>query len=169
MGKEMQNLLKKGKIIHRIARSSDIKALVSERFKGGFEGRLWSFITHQHTRHYLDHLGYIVEAYNNSWHSGIRMAPSEVNLHNAAEARHNLALRYACHIDRTPKYAISNLARVTRGTDVLGKTYEDEWVLKLFRIIRFSTIFQPPLYMLEDLAGDKMNGLFYEKKLSRVR
>lgn len=169
MGKEMQDLLKKEKIIHRIARNPDIKAAVAERFNRTLKGRLWRFFTHQHTRRYLNVLGDIVKAYNNSWHSGIRMVPSEVNLYNAARARHNLALRYNCHIERKPKYAVGDLVRVTRSKAVFGKAYEGEWTLELFRIIRISTIRQPPVYMLEDLAGDKIDGLFYEEELSRVR
>lgn len=41
--------------------------------------------------------------------------------------------------------------------------------MALFEIIRISTTRYPPGYFLKDLAGEDIDGLFYEEELSRVR
>ncbi|KAJ8666651.1 hypothetical protein QAD02_008313 [Eretmocerus hayati] len=43
------------------------------------------------------------------------------------------------------------------------------WTRELFEIVRISTTRQPPVYFLQDLAGEDINGLFYEEKPSRVQ
>ena len=77
-----------------MVRNPDIKAAVVERFNRTLKGRLWRYFTHKNTYRYIDILQKIVDAYNNSWHSGTKMAPAKVNLYNAAKTYQNLAQRY---------------------------------------------------------------------------
>lgn len=110
----------------------------------------------------------IVQSYNNSWHSAIKMAPSAVNFYNANKVRENLVHRYAIKHPHTHKYNVQDLVRVSRVRTAFRKAYEGGWTLELFRIVRIDTSRQPPVYILEDLAGDKIDGYFYEQELSRV-
>ena len=85
LGKEMQQVLKNNSINYRVVRNPDIKAVVVERFNRTLRDRLWRYFTHTNTYRYIDILQKIVDAYNNSWHSGTKMVPAKVNLHNAAK------------------------------------------------------------------------------------
>lgn len=153
-----------------MVRDPDIKAAIAERFIRTLKGRIWRFFTHTHTRRYIDVLDKIVSCYNNSWHSGIKMVPSKVNLENAAKARRNLILRYGDkQVLRKPKYSVGDLVRVSRARTAFRKAYEGGWTLELFRIARINTTRPPPVYILEDLDGEKIDGYFYEEQLSRVR
>lgn len=168
LGREVQQLLKKRNIIYRTVRDPDIKAAVAERFIRTLKERMWRYFTHLHTRRYIDVLDNIVQSYNNSWHSAIKMAPSAVNFYNANKVRENLVHRYAIKHPHTHKYNVQDLVRVSRVRTAFRKAYEGGWTLELFRIVRIDTSRQPPVYILEDLAGDKIDGYFYEQELSRV-
>ena len=80
LGKEIQQVLKKNSINYRVVRNPDIKAAVVERFNRILIGRLWWYFTQTNTHRYIDILHKIVDAYNNSWHSGTEMVPAKVNL-----------------------------------------------------------------------------------------
>ena len=90
----MQQVLKQNSINYRVVRNPDIKAAVVERFNRTLEGRLWRYFTHTNTYRYIDILQKIVDAYNNSWHSGTKMVLAKVNLYNASKAYQNPAQRY---------------------------------------------------------------------------
>lgn len=170
ISREVQQLLKKRNITYRVARDPDIKAAIAERFIRTLKGRIWQYFTYSHTRRYIDVLDKIVSCYNNSWHSGIKMIPSKVNLENADEARRNLTRRYSCkQAIRKPKYSVGDLVRVSRAKTAFRKAYEGGWTLELFKISRINSTRPPPVYILEDLDGEKIDGYFYEEQLSRVR
>ena len=169
IGKEMQKVLKKNNIAYRVVRNPDIKAAVVERFNRTLKSRLWRYFTHKNTYRYIDVLQKIVHAYNDSWHLATKMVPASVNLYNAAKARQNLAQRYKVTRTRLPKYKVGDLVRVSRANVPFKKAYEGGWTLELFRIKRVSTDRQPPVYSVEDLQGEVIDGFFYEEELSRVR
>ena len=169
VGREMQQILKKNNITYRTVRDPDVKAAIAERFIRTLKSRIWRYFTYKHSRRYIDVLDSIVQSYNNSWHSGIKMKPSQVTLLNAKNARQNLERRYALKKQRTPKYQVGDLVRVSRAKTAFRKAYEGDWTLELFKIIRIDDFRQPPVYILEDLAGEKIDGYFYEEQLTRVR
>ena len=89
-------------------------------------------------------------------------------MYNVVQAYQNLAQRYNTVRVRYPKYKVGDLVCVSRAKLVFKKAYESGWTLELFRILRISTERQPPVYTLEDLDGEPIEGFFYEEELSRV-
>ena len=90
-------------------------------------------------------------------------------LENAAVARPNLMERYAYTRDRTPKYSVNDLVRISRAKNVFEKGYESGWTVELFKIDRISETRNHVVYFLKDLSGEEIEGFFYEQELSRVR
>ncbi|KAJ8685931.1 hypothetical protein QAD02_021724 [Eretmocerus hayati] len=70
---------------------------------------------------------------------------------------------------RDPELSVGDLVRVTRASNVFWEGYTRGWTLELFKIARISTTRQPPVYFLQDLAGEDIDGFSYEEELSRVR
>ncbi|KAJ8680987.1 hypothetical protein QAD02_016774 [Eretmocerus hayati] len=97
------------------------------------------------------------------------MAPASVTIYNAGEACRNMIASHSKTVSRDPKLAVGDLVRVTRASNVFRKGYMRGWTLELFKIVRISTTRQPPVYFLQDLAGEDIDGLFYEEELSRVQ
>ena len=169
VGRELQEVLKRDGIQFRIVRSPDVKMAIAERFIRTIKERLWRYFTHKNTRRNVDILQDVVNSYNHSKHSSIKMEPASVTIHNAHEARENLETRYGRVKYRKPKYSVDDLVRVSRARNVFAKGYEGGWTLELFKITRISEARQPPVYYLRDLADEDIEGYFYEHELSRVR
>ena len=88
----------------------------------------------------------------------------------ASLARENLAHRYANHLTtKEPKYSVGDLVRISSAKNLFEKTYEGAYTEELFKIIRVSRSRPPIAYFLQDLAGEEIDGIFYEQELSRVQ
>lgn len=169
LGQEMQRVLKKNNIQFRVARSPDIKAAVAERFIRTLKGRLWRYFTYTKNYRYLDVLQKIVESYNNTIHSAIKMTPASVTLQNANIARKNLNRRYGQKAHKPPRYKVGDLVRVSRAKSAFDKGYEGGWTEEIFKIERISASRPPHVYILKDLREEEIEGIFYEEEICRVR
>ncbi|KAL7292716.1 hypothetical protein TKK_0013839 [Trichogramma kaykai] len=174
ISRETLTLFKKKNIQHRVVRNPDIKAAIAERFIRTLKERIWRYFTHHRTRRFLDVLPKIVQAYNNTVHSSIKMTPVSVNLNNAALARKNLENRYklppsSYNRRKKLKYKIGDLVRISRAKNAFAKGYEGGWTIEIFKIKHISEARQPAVYYVEDLAGEPIDGFFYEQELTRVR
>ena len=169
VGAATQIYLKNAKIGFRVARNPDVKAAVVERFNRTLKERIWRYFTYTKNKRYIDVLQNIVDAYNRSYHSAIKMAPQDVTLNNVRIARANLLHRYACKRTRIPKYKVGDLVRISSSKAAFAKGYEGGWSKEIFLIIRISIQPQPPVYFLRDLQGEDIDGVFYEEELTRVQ
>lgn len=166
----VQNVFKEFNIEFRLIRNPDAKCAIVERVIKTIKHRLWRYFTYKNTRRYIDVLPSIVHSYNHTVHSGIKMTPASVNLQNADVARCNLIKRYSVKRKKSikPKYKVGTLVRISRAPEVFRKAYESGWTLELFRIARVSCARQPPVYTLEDLNGEIIDGVYYEQELCHV-
>ena len=172
LGVNFQNFLRNREISFRVSRDPVVKAAIVERFNRTLKERMWRFFTHQNTHRYIDVLQKLVSAYNNARHSSINMCPSKDTLYNAAEAHRNIQRRFSKIKKpvKKPKYRAGDLVRVSRARGVFEKGYEVGWSEELFvikRVInwRFNS---PVVYELQDLAGEEIDGHFYEQELADV-
>lgn len=172
IGSALQNILKKHNIQFRVARNPDIKAAIVERLNRTLKQRLWRYFTHHNTHRYIDVIQKIVDAYNNTLHSGTKMRPVEVNLFNAARARANLERRAIRQnkqgVVNTAKYKPGDYVRVSRAKGVFAKGYEynfSEEILRVKRVLQKQGIY---IYELEDLKKELIDGFFYAEELTLV-
>lgn len=168
VNKKFQAYLKTKDIIFRLVRDPDVKAACIERFIRSLKTRLWRYFTHKQTKRYIDVLQKFINSYNKTVHSSIGLEPACVDLYNAHIARKNLRNRYIQKI-RKPKYAIGTFVRVSRAPNVFRKGYERGWSNELFKITRVSTSRPPPVYFLEDLNDEPIDGFYYEEELNPVK
>ncbi|XP_033209958.1 uncharacterized protein LOC117168426 [Belonocnema kinseyi] len=100
------------------------------------------------------------------------MQPSDVTLENASIARKNLQRRYLKNNKKKKaKYRVGDVVRISRTRGTFEKGYESGWSEELFIIKRIITwrTYSPVVYELEDLAGEVIDGLFYEQELADVK
>ncbi|CAD6239803.1 GSCOCG00012570001-RA-CDS, partial [Cotesia congregata] len=81
-------------LLDKTARNPDVKAAVVERVNRTLKERMWRYFTHRKTYRYIDILQQLVEAYNHTKHSSIRMEPAAVTLSNAKEALMNIQKKF---------------------------------------------------------------------------
>lgn len=89
LNKSFQALMKNHSIT-QFATASDLKASVVERFNRMLKTRMWRYFTAQNTRHYLELLPNLLEGYNRSYHTSIKMTPAEVRPENTDQVFRNL-------------------------------------------------------------------------------
>src|SRR6478609_8717632 len=80
-----QSYLKTNDIVHYTSENDDIKCALVERYNRTLKTRMWRYFTHTNTLRYIDVLADLVKSYNDTNHSSIKTAPSQVSIHNATE------------------------------------------------------------------------------------
>lgn len=174
IGRTLQTFLKENDIRFRVVRNPDVKVAIVERFNRTLKERMWRYFTHKNTRRYFDVLQDIVRAYNHTRHSSTRMQPATVTRENARIARENITRRWpkgkvsSEKRGRKVKFRVGDFVRISSAKAAFEKGYEARWSEEIFRIHRVLVWRKPPVYELADLAGEVVDGIFYEQELARV-
>ncbi|XP_031780989.1 uncharacterized protein LOC116416446 [Nasonia vitripennis] len=95
------------------------------------------------------------------------MAPAAVTIYNAQQAKRNMDLRYKTQ-ERKPKYSVRDIVRISKTKGTFEKGYEANWSEEVFKIIKVLKHRKPPVYELEDLNGEFIDGIFYEEELTVI-
>ena len=152
--------------IHFYVTFSENKAAVVERFNRTLKSRMWRYFTHNNTYRYVDVLQELVSGYNASPHKGVGMAPIEVNDSNPLKIWKKY---YSQGVNRKPfKFAIKDHVRISRDKGVFAKGYVQSWSEEHF-VIESRLRRTPNVYVLRDLSGETLQGIFYEEQLQRVK
>lgn len=166
----VQKFLSDEKIQFRVARNPDIKAAVVERFNRTLKERMWRYFTYSRTHKYIHVLQQIVDAYNHSKHSSIKMTPAAVTIDNAGYAWRNIQNRFTKEKPRKSsfKYKVGDYVRISKSKGAFEKGYEGNWSKEFFQITKAVLKQSLPTYELKDLAGEAIEGFFYEPELVLV-
>lgn len=170
VGKVFQKCLNDNDIHFRTVSNPDVKAAVVERFNRTLKERMYRYFTHKNTKRYIDVLQLLVDAYNNTRHSTIKMEPASVTIYNAHKARKNLVKRGKQRqpLRKNPKYKTGMYVRISREKNIFEKGAEKSWseeVFKITNVLKRQALF---IYKLADLQGEDIEGFFYPEELSAV-
>jgi hypothetical protein len=159
-----QAMLKKNNIHFYTSENEDIKAAVVERFNRTLKTKMWKYFTYKNTLKYIDILGDLLHSYNNTYHSSIRMAPSQVDPSNA-----DIILKRLYPIKPKPKwkYVVGDRVRMSKAKRVFKKGYLPNWTDEIFTIARCYPT-HPVTYGLDDYDGESIKGKFYEFEIQKI-
>ena len=163
---ETKRLFKSHDINYYTTKNPDVKAAVVERWNRTIKTRMWRYLTHKNTYRYIDVLDDLVKAYNKSKHRTIKMAPVDVSDERVLEVWRNMRPKQIKA--GKPKFRVGDTVRITREKKFFQKGYETKWSEEMFKIKRVVTHIKP-VYELEDLNGEVLDGYFYEPELQRVK
>lgn len=152
---------------------SQHKAAVIERFNRTMQGLMRRYFTSQggKTRRYIDVLPKLVNLYNNSVHSTIKMKPSQVTIHNVKAVYENTHRRHQHRIPMniyTQQFQLGDKVLLRRARGKLDAKYSSNWSPEIFvitNIIRKKPLF---LYQLKDSDRRQIREKFYGSELQRV-
>ena len=105
---------------------------------------------------YYNVLNDIVETYNNTFHSSIKMKP--INVENDSFAEYNEESN-----EKDSKFKISDHVRVSKFKNIVPKGYAPNWSEEIFFIKKTKNTV-PWAYIISELNGEEIVGSFYEKK-----
>lgn len=172
-GKEFFNLtfeklMKKHNIVH-FATGSDLKASVIERFNRTLKTRMWRYFTAKNTRRYIDIIQDLLDSYNNSYHSSIKMKPSEVTPAKTLQIFENLygTLPLKTELPQF-KFKEGDIVRISKYRGIFDKKYEQSFTDEYFTVTECIPRV-PPVYKLRDIHGEILKGTFYEAELQKVK
>src|SRR3989441_7189061 len=111
--------------------NDDIKCALVERFNRTLKTRMWRYFTYSSSLRYIDVLPSLVKSYNDSKHSSIKMAPSQVTVHNEPELRSRTV-----KMKVKPSLAIDDWVRISETRRVVTKGYLPSWTREVFKVVR---------------------------------
>ena len=144
------------------------KSSVIERFNRTLKSKMFKQFTIQNSTVFTDILPRIVEAYNNTFHSTIKMTPQEASL----KKNESIAYLNSYHDEPFPKFKKPSFkegdkVRISKYRGIFDKSYKGNWSEELFVIYKTQPTI-PITYRIKDLLGEDIKGSFYEQELQKA-
>lgn len=152
--------------INHYSTFSVMKASIVERLNRTLKEKMWKLFSLQGNYKWQKILPKIVEDYNNTRHSKIKMAPNQVNKMNE-----KILLKTVYNnikIAGIGKLKVDDLVRISRHKGLFEKGFTPNWSTEVFRITRIQ-ITNPVTYLIEDLQNQPISGCFYQFELQKTK
>ena len=162
LNSSFQTFLSTNGIRFYTSENDDIKCALVERFNRTLKTRMWRYLTYSNMLRYIDVLPSLVKSYNESKHSFIKMAPSQVTVHNESELR-----RRTVRTKTRPLLANGDWVRISETRRVFKKGYLPSWTREVFKVVHVHST-DPPTYSINDYSDAPIKGKFYEQELHKV-
>src|SRR5208282_3561990 len=120
---------------------------------------MWRYFTEYKTKKYIDVLPKLLNQYNNSYHSTIKMTPTE-----GSDPKNKIIYIYAINMDK-PKFKIGDRVRIYKYKKEFAKGYETNWTEEIF-VVSVIQKTNPITYRIKDLNGEPIIGSFYSQELN---
>lgn len=143
---------------------SEKKASIVERVQRTLRARIGRLFTQNDNHNWIDHIDAIVDSYNHTYHSSIKMKPAQVSEEDFTKIRMRL---FPGQSAEPVKYRVGQKVRIFAQDKTFSKEFEGRWTKEIFRIKEVKQT-QPATYLLEDLDKEPVLGSFYREELQHV-
>ena len=157
-----QNLLK-SLDIEWFETYNTVKAQVVERFNRTLKDRMYKYFTANDTKRWIDILPDLVNNYNSSYHSSIKMTPMQA-VESPQKAWDNLYKKQTSK--SKPKFAPGEFVRISKYRGKFTRGYTANYTNEVF-VITDVLKTTPVTYQIAEIRNaDKIIGTYYEEELS---
>ena len=127
---------------------------------------MYRYFTHARTLRFVEVLQDLLTSYNNTVHSSIKVAPSQVTLQNESKILKTL---YPPKKGGLPlyKFSVGDHVRILQSRLPFQKGYLPAWSEELF-LVQERMPTEPPTYRIKDLADEVIEGRFYAEEIQKV-
>ena len=131
------------------------KSVVAERFIRTLKSKIYKYMASISKNVYIDKLDEIVDEYNNTYRTTIKMKPIDVkdNTYINPDKETN---------DKDPKFKVGDRVRISKYKTIFTKGYMSNWSEEAFVIKKVKNTV-PCTYVVNDLNDEEIMGAFYEK------
>ena len=166
--KHVKDLLEKSSI-KLYSTENEEKSSVVERWNRTIKSKMWKQFTVQGNTMYLDMLPKLVNQYNNTKHSSIKMTPVEAsNKKNEGTVYFNLYGDMETSKQK-PKFKVGDKVRISKyKRNVFDKGYTPNWTEEIFTIDKIQYT-NPITYKIKDLNDETIEGSFYEPESLKAK
>ena len=109
---------------------------------------------------YINKLNTIVNKYNNTYHTTIKMKPIDVKDNTYINT--NKEINY-----KDPKFKVGDYVRISKYKNIFAKGYMPNWSEEVFVVNKIKNTV-PWTYIIHDLNGEEITGTFYENELQKT-
>ena len=136
------------------------KSVIAERFIKTLKSKIYKYMTSISKNVYIDKLDAIVDEYNNTYHTTIKMKPIDV--------KGNTYINTSKEINNEdPKFKVGDRVRISKYKNIFAKGYMPNWSEEVFVIKKVKNTI-PWTYVINDLNSEEIIGTFYEKELQKT-
>ena len=134
------------------------------------KNRMWKMFSANNSIVYWDKLDKLVDDYNSTKHSSIKMTPIEASKkENEKKVFANLYGDLIYLKPKKPKFSIGDKVRISKyKRRLFDKGYTPKWTEEVF-VVDKVMLKKPVTYKIVDLLGEKIEGSFYEKELQKAK
>ena len=136
------------------------KSVVAERFIRTLKSKIYKYMTSISKNVYTDKLNDIVDEYNNTYHTTIKMKPIDVKDNTYINADKEIN-------NKDPKFKVGDCVRTSKYKNIFAKGYMPNWSEEVFVIKKVKNTV-PWTYVINDLNAEEITGTFYEKELQKT-
>ena len=136
------------------------KSVVAERFIRTLKSKIYMYMTSISKNLYIDKLDDIVDEYNNTHHTTIKMKPIDVKDNTYINADKEIN-------NKDPKFKVGDHVRISKYKNIFAKGCTPNWSEEVFVIKKVKNTV-PWTYVIDDLNGEEIIGTFYEKELQKT-
>ena len=136
------------------------ESVVAGRFIRTLKNKIYKYIASVSKNVYIDKLNDIVNKYNNTYHSIIKMKPVDVKSGTYIDFSKEIN-------DKDPKFEIGDVVRISKYKNIFGKDYTSNWFQEVFLIKKVNNTV-PWTYVMNDFNGEEILGTFYKKVLQKT-
>ena len=168
----VQKLLKEHMVNFYLAKNENIKAAVVERFQRTLMSRVHKYFTSTGKHRFLDVLPDFLSSYNNTFHTSLRMTPSQACVADTSTVFMNL---YGCRSEREllkqkarAKYDAGVTVRIPKHKNVFEKGYRQNFTDQIYKVKSANTAGKRATYKLMSHDNKVVPGSFYHQELQKV-
>ena len=138
-----------------------IQHIVAERFIRTLKGNIYKYMTSISKNVYIDKLDNVVDEYNNTYHTTIKMKPIDVKDNTYINASKEINIK-------DPKFKVGDHVRISKYKNIFAKGYVPNWSEEVFVIKKVKNTVPWTYVIINDLNGEEIIGTFYEKELQKI-
>ena len=135
------------------------KSVVAERFISTIRGKIYKYMISISKNVYIDKLDDIVDEYNNTYHTTIKIKPVDVKDNTYINTNKEIN-------NKDPKFEVGDYVRISKYKNIFAIGYMPNWSEEVFVIKKVKNTI-PWIYAINDLNGEEIIGTFYEKELQK--
>ena len=145
------------------SKNNEGKSVVAERFIRTLKSKIYKYMTSISKNVYIDKLNAIVNNYNNTYHTTIKMKPTDVKDNTYINT--NKDPKDPTYKD--PKFKVGDYVRISKYKNLFAKGYMPNWSEEVFVVDKIKNTV-PWTYFINDLNGEEITGTFYENELQKT-
>ena len=136
------------------------KSVIAKRFIRTLKNKIYKYMTSVSKNVYIDKLDDLVNKYNNTNHSTIKMKPVDVKSDSYIESSKEINVK-------NPKFKIDDIVRISKYQNIFAKDYTPNWSEETI-VTKKVKKKVPSTYITDDLNWKGLVGRFYKNKLQKT-